>query len=116
MANSRTRKITYTPRHTQMEAYDLLPYNVRAALMEGPQEWDTSSILRSYRKLLKEGLTERNASKLTERMVWGWHREEIKIGSPWRDRRVGQSWQSVRPSPHNEARATMALAYGGRNG
>lgn len=110
MGNSRTRTINYRPRYSQMDAYDLLPQPIRDALKEGPQEWDTNSLLRNYRKFRKTmsrnetiraivaGINEAHASVITEGR------------KDWVTRKPGQKWASLPDSPHNEARATMQTA------
>lgn len=108
MSNSRTRRISYKPRFTQMEAFDMLGPETRAALREGPQEWDTGSILRRRDKLVKSSrCTLEAADKLIAKEVWRWHREEVREGYPWRERKPGQRWCDVPPSPHNQADATL---------
>lgn len=108
-SNSRTQNINYTPRYTQLEAYDLLPMAVRDALKEGPQEWDTGAILRQYRKLLKS-YGPNTAQRKVVSKIQEWTAEEIAEGYPWRPRKPGQRWEDVSPSPHNQARATMVLS------
>ena len=54
MANSARRTIHYTPRYTDLEAFDLLPFPVREALREAITDWDAAYILRYYRKKVKE--------------------------------------------------------------
>lgn len=94
-----------------MEAYDLLPHDIRLTLMEGPQEWCTVHILNKYRKLIKKGFADKSAQRKMIKMIWDWHKEEIDEGYVWRDRKPGQRWSSVPQSPHNQAEATMATAY-----
>lgn len=111
MSNSRTTRITYTPRLTEMEAYDLLPRELRDVMKEGPQEWDMSWFYREWKKLKKK----EGEAHATERMVIRakrWTAEECQEGYPWRDRKPGQKWEDVAPSPHVAARATMQPAYG----
>lgn len=111
MGNSRTRRISYKPRYTQMQAYDMLPQIVQRALQEGPQEWDTGYFLRQFRKAIKDGWTEERAAQFVARNVWHAHRREIRDGHCWRERKPGQKWSDVPPSPHVEARATMAAVW-----
>lgn len=109
MTNSRTRRINYTPRHTQVEAYDLLPRAARDALKEGPQEWDTAYLLRHYRKREKTDGPD-TAERLTVRLINMAHRDEIAAGKKtWCARKPGQRWDSLPDSPHNRADATMQL-------
>ena len=49
-SNSRSRTINYTPRMTQMEAFDLLAPRVREFLRGTVTEWDTLSILKFQKK------------------------------------------------------------------
>jgi len=108
MSNSRTQSINYKPRYTQMQAFDLLGPVTRAALREGPQEWDTGWLLRRFNKLVKSSrYTLETADKLVAKEVWRAHRQEVREGKPWRDRKPGQRWSDVPPSPHNQADATM---------
>lgn len=109
MGNSRTRAISYTPKYTQMEAYDLCPPLVQQALQEGAQEWDTGFVLRAYKKEAKLS-NPQAAERLIAGRVWYWHKREIKEGHCWRKRAVGQKWSTVPQSPHNQANATMALS------
>lgn len=107
MTNSRTRSISYTPRYTQMEAFDLLPRDARDALKQGPQEWDTAFLLRAYRKWEKAHGPDR-ATRLTVNRINAAHEQEIANGrKTWCDRKPGQPWASVPDSPHNRAKATM---------
>ena len=107
MSNSRTRRINYKPRMTQMEAYDALPLDIKRALQIGPQQWDTYAILRMYRARLKDGFDEGYAIRQTVRDVMRWHRHEVQEGKPWRPRKVGQKWSDVPLSPHVIAGAIM---------
>ena len=108
MSNSRTQSINYKPRYTQMQAFDLLGPVTRAALREGPQQWDTLWLLRLRNELVKSNYcTLETADKLVAREVWRAHRQEVREGKPWRDRKPGQRWADVPPSPHNQADATM---------
>ncbi len=50
MSNSRTRSLSYTPRMTQMEAFDQLDLRVREFLRETLTEWDCPAILRFQKK------------------------------------------------------------------
>lgn len=113
MSNSRTRTINYQPRYTQMEAYDLLPSEIRKALMEGPQEWDTGAVLRYYRKLVK---TQGDKQAIEEMVliIWRWHREEVRDGKPWRQTKPHGRYKHLPPSPHVQAGATMLAAYAER--
>ena len=110
MGNSRTRRISYKPRYTQMEAYDMLPQIIQRALQEGPQEWDTGYFLRQFRKSTKVVGEERAAVAIARR-IWDTHRLEVKNGHCWRERKPGQKWDSVPLSPHVEAQATMAAVW-----
>ena len=107
MSNSRTRRINYKPRMTQMEAYDALPLDIKRALQIGPQQWDSYTILRMYRARLKDGFDEGYSIRQTVRDIMRWHRHEVQEGKPWRPRKVGQKWSDVPPSPHVIAEAKM---------
>jgi hypothetical protein len=107
MRNSRTRCINYKPRMTQMQAYDALPLRIKRVLQIGPQQWDSYTILRHYRKRLKDGLDDNTAIEKTVRDIMYWHRHEVQEGKPWRPRKVGQRWADVPPSPHVIAKAKM---------
>jgi hypothetical protein len=50
MGNSSTRTISYRPRLTQEEAFDLLPPELRSVYRSLVTEFDTASILRFYQK------------------------------------------------------------------
>lgn len=105
-SNGRTTRIYYKPRYTQMEAFDLLPPLIRAALREGPQEWDTASILRRYRKLIKEGWTT-NPEQRVAREIWQAHEYDIREAAPWQDKLKPGQRRNWKPSPHLAAKATM---------
>lgn len=113
MKNTRTRRINWKPRYTQFEAYDLLPPDVQKALQEGPTQWDTCSVLRHYRKLLRQGKLPCVAEEATAELVRSWHIFEIRDSKKiWCQRRPGQAWKNVPDSPHNKARATMVVSRG----
>ena len=101
MGNSRQRRINYTPRLTQFEAYDLLPELIQQALQEGPTQWDTYFVLRWYRKQIKNGLSERLATAGAVHMINGWHQYEVARtrGNPWGPK-----------SPHKVAGASMQMS------
>jgi hypothetical protein len=111
MSNSRTTYVNYKPRYTQMEAYDLLPEEIRDALKEGPQEWDTGSVLRRYQKSLKTKKPSKAKKEVIASLVNA-HEDEIVKGLPWRPRKPGQKWEDIPPSPHVQAKATMQLSNG----
>ena len=50
MSNSRTRAINYTPRMSQLEAFDLCDAAVRGALASAVAEFDTCAVLRYQRQ------------------------------------------------------------------
>lgn len=50
MANSARRRISYKPRYTDWEAYELLPPTLRKALQETVTEWSSSWVLRYWKK------------------------------------------------------------------
>ncbi len=99
MKNGRTRKINYKPRYTQMEAYDLLPVEVRRALQEGAQQWNTNSTLRYFRKLKKQ-MGEYAATDEVVKWLWRAHHEEV--GNP-------KAWG--KECPHVMANATLCVSY-----
>lgn len=109
MGNSRTRKVNYKPRYTNMEAYDLCPKEIRNALKEGPQGWSAAWCLRRLKKLEKE-YHRKYAIKLVVADVWRGTNKEIAEGKPWRNRKPGQRWGDVAPSPHNLAKATLQMS------
>jgi hypothetical protein len=101
MGNSRFRVINYKPRLTQFEAYDLLPEPIQRVLQEGPTQWDTYSVLRWYRKQIKNGRSDKMAIAGAVNMINGWHQHEIKRtrSNPWGPK-----------SPHKMAGATMQMS------
>jgi hypothetical protein len=107
MSNSRTQSINYTPRYTQWEAFDLLPPLIRAALREGPQEWDTAALLRMYRREIKAGATPEKAERGVAQLVWNWHIGDIHEAALWQDKRKPGQKKVWKPSPHLAAKATM---------
>lgn len=87
MSNSRTRRVSYKPRYTDLEAFDLLPPELRKALWEGATTWDSSWFLRRYRKLARLHshknavadciaiLDDANRKEVTTTSVWSSHRQ-----------------------------------------
>ena len=115
MSNSRTRKINYKPRYTQMEAFDLLPALIRAALREGPQEWDTAALLREYRRRIKDGYhTPESAEREMARAVWAYHQQDIRAALPWQDKLKPGQRRNWKASPHIAAKATMLFDQSNR--
>lgn len=106
MSNGRTKRVNYKPRYTPMQAYDLLPSLIQKALQEGPQQWDTGTVLRYHRKLLKQH-TERQAVGIVVRWLLDAHTREIEEGRPWREMEKGRHWRKAGPSPHVSAGASM---------
>lgn len=104
-SNGRTRTVRYKPRYTQMQAYDLLPPTIRAALREGAQEWDCNSILREYRRLAKFNSPVAAANMLAA-AIQKQHAIEIEQAKDWKfcAKLIGA------PSPHIGAQATMQLS------
>lgn len=107
MGNSRTEIIYYKPRYTQWEAFDLLPPLIRAALREGPQEWDTAAILRIYRREIKAGVDPEKAELGVAQLVWNWHLSDIREAALWQDKLKPGQKRAWKPSPHLAAKATM---------
>lgn len=50
MSNSRTRRINYTPRMTDMEAFDKLPPKLKHALETALISWGAYSVYRQWQK------------------------------------------------------------------
>lgn len=106
MSNSRTRRTAR--RVDPYEVYDALPAPIRAALQEGPQEWDSvwcRTRLRKYSKLMpKHEAIERVTS-----MVMRAHLAEIDEARPWQEHsRIPKAKRT--PSPHLLAKATMQMS------
>ena len=106
MANSRRRKINYTPRMTDMQAYDLLPGAIRRELQEGVQDWDSCAILRRLRKGVKNGEPETKAVRDWVDALRAAARKEIDRPVAW----VGRSRKLK--SPHQQANATQQPSRG----
>ena len=111
MSNSEIRTVRYNPRMTDMEAYDLLPQELRDALKEGPAAWCALSVLNDYTKLRKEWSVSASI-RMAHATIMGWHRYEIKDGQPWRQSKPRARYRHLPPSPHVQAEATMQPAYG----
>ena len=93
MSNSRTRYITYTPRLTDLEAYERLPRIIRDQLKEGPQDWDAH-----------------DAQFAIAHMVIDAHHTEIVDGKAWRQPRPRARYKHLPPSPHVLAGASMQMS------
>ena len=48
MANSKRRRVSYTPRMTEYEAYEKLPVTLKRALQEAVTEWSSYWALTSF--------------------------------------------------------------------
>ena len=99
MRNGRTKSVNYTPRYTQMEAYDLLPRGIRLAMQEGAQAWDSGSVLRYYRKLKKK-IGEYPAEDEVIAWIWEAHHREVGNRKAW-----------GKECPHVLAKATLCVSY-----
>lgn len=110
-SNSRQRRINYTPRFTQMEAYDRLPKPIRDALKEGVQEWDTGHFLRLFAKMKRQG---HPINKIIAGLIDNiefWNENEIKRADPWQpEHKKGARKLNHIPSPHQRANATMMMS------
>jgi hypothetical protein len=104
MSNSRTRSINYKPRLTQLEAYDLLPVELKRVNQIGAQQWDTAFVYRKYKSALNKGVDEYVVIKDLVKLLMHWHTLECANGYPWRTRKVGQRWADTEQSPHNLAK------------
>ena len=104
MSNSRTARINYKPRMTDIEAYDLLPLELKRVNQIGAQEWDMGSLYRQYKAAIKKGGDERQVIKKLVAQILSWHTLECARGYPWRTRKVGQRWADTEQSPHNLAK------------
>ena len=93
-----------------MEAYDLLPPQVRAVLREGPQQWDCASVLRRIRRQIRDGNPEHVVIQAAIASIKIAHAREIDQGYCWRTRKPGQAWKNVPKSPHVMANATMQMS------
>jgi hypothetical protein len=103
MANCRTRT---TRRKTDAYAvYDALPPPIRAALQEGPQEWDAVNVRLRLRQAAKRmPMTE--AIKRVVALLNAAHANEIAEARPWQAHVRVTKGNRV-PSPHMLAGATM---------
>jgi len=88
----------------------MLPQVIQRALQEGPQQWCANWCLNRYRKEAKRYGQER-AALYVARVIWDAHRREVRDGHCWRTRKPGQKWSDIPPSPHVEAKATMAAIH-----
>jgi len=106
MANARRRKTNYTPRMTDMQAYDLLPGAIQRELQEGVQDWNSYAILRRLRKTVKNGETETKAIRRWIEALRAAARKEIDRPVAW----IGRSRKLK--SPHLLANATQQPSRG----
>lgn len=110
--NSRTRtvRVSATRRRRKTDpyaVYDALPAPIRAALQEGPQEWDAISIRRRLRQLSKLMLMDDAVTRMV-RFIYAAHAYDIELARPWQknpDRKMPEKYRV--PSPHQLAQATM---------
>lgn len=102
MSNGRVRR---TRRQVDPYAvYDALPAPIRAALQEGPQQWDAvwcRTMLRRYAKRLPVA----EAIQATAKLISRAHLAEIEQARPWQAKRFVKANRI--PSPHMLANATM---------
>ena len=103
--NCRTRRVSRVPADPYA-VYDKLPPAVRAALQEGPQEWDASAARSRLRRLCKI-MPEADAIARVVRLISHWHQIDIEEARQWQPK-PGLRRQDLRlPSPHQIAGATM---------
>lgn len=103
MANSRTR---YYRRKTDAWAvYDALPPAIRAALQEGPQEWDAVWAHTMWRRHARVW-GPKKAIRVVVAALMTAHQSEIEDALPWQPRRNAPKAKRI-PSPHLLAKATM---------
>ena len=99
--NSRTRRTTR--KIDPYVVYDQLPAPIRAALQEGPQEWDAVWARTRLRQLAKSEPLEQAIQRVVH-MINRAHAAEIEDARPWQVSRL----KATRiPSPHMLAQATM---------
>lgn len=103
MANSRTR--CYRRKVDAWEVYDALPPAIRAALQEGPQEWDAVWAHTTWRRMNRTWGPEK-AIRVVVAALKTAHRQEIEDAAPWQPRRNVPKAKRI-PSPHLLANATM---------
>lgn len=85
MANSARYRISYTPRHTDDEAFELCPPQVRKALMDSVNDWSAAGALRHSRKYGWKATVEWLRQGDENFMRKGWepaHGKRPKVPSP----------------------------------
>ncbi len=109
MANSRTmRRIRKV---NSWEVYDSLPALVRAALQEGPQEWDAVGVRTFLRRAAKaRGVSWPEAVAGTVAWIMRAHEQEIAYARPWQPGQKRLPPEQRRPSPHLLAQASMQMS------
>ena len=102
----------------EMEAYDLLPAALREVLREGPQEWGASRLLQSYQEFERKAP---DVNAITEAFVESLklaNRQECRTGrttrmlDALRQGIAADDWESLPPTPHMLASATMQSSHG----
>jgi hypothetical protein len=87
-----------------LDVYDALPAEIRAALQEGPQEWSAVGIAHRFRKWCRE-MGEAEAIAQTVETINRWHEQDISYGRDWWPKHPKRGW--MYNSPHFSAHATM---------
>lgn len=104
MSNSRCGRSTRKVDH--WEVYDALPAPIRAALQEGPQEWDAVWARARLRHHLRVYPDMERAIGRVVNMLNEAHASEIRDARPWQARQRFVKAKRI-PSPHMLANATM---------
>jgi Family of unknown function (DUF6525) len=109
MSNSPTCRTKRRRVRSPWDIYDALPVPIRAALQEGPVQWNVGIIAARYRRWRRE----EGETEAIVHSVWiinRWNLTEIWQARPWQP--PGWGRRKPKPSPHIAAKATMQT--GGR--
>jgi hypothetical protein len=104
IGNSATRRTKRRRVRSTWDIYDALPLPIRAALQEGPSQWNAAVVAARYRKWRRED-GEADAIVSAIFLINRWNLMEICQAGPWQP--PGWGRRKPKPSPHIAANATM---------
>jgi Family of unknown function (DUF6525) len=90
-------------KRSDLEVYDALPVEIRAALQEGAQEWSAHKAASLYKKFRRSGEAKAISSVVRLIEVWNW--QDISYGRAWWPKHPKRGM--MYNSPHFRANATM---------
>lgn len=104
MNNSRVRFTRRKRVRSTWDVYDELPLPIRAALQEGPSQWDVSVLAHRY-KAMRRRFSDGEAVRWIMFMISAWNDSDIRDARDWQPPNWGK--RKPLPSPHILAQATM---------